>query len=369
MLKRMIAIGLCLSLLAFSTVAMAVEIDEVTTEIGQNYVRYPQLTGLTDEAVQRQINDDLVLRSDVSSHIVTLITLGQNPWTLQVDYEADLIGERIFSAVISAKGKLPKVRDGHAYTALSYDLTTGQRLALADLFTDVEAAVSRMEAIAEASLSEELNGYMAYSQLTPLPRDSFTLDETGITFWYPAEQFSLLSGYAGAVQFWYEELDGLWQESWVEALSAQEQKKRIETSVAEGALPHVDARMGQSIAELEESYRLLRVPDEFPGGRYFLFEDAAFRGVRVISNTLESDVVEGVQLLRGALHGLVIGQSTQADWRNVLGAPGETIDFSQNMAYDYGLPAGMSDVYHFGGNELRLHADETGTLCAIQLCK
>ena len=43
--------------------------------------------------------------------------------------------------------------------------------------------------------------------------------------------------------------------------------------------------------------------------------------------------------------------------------------FTENMAYDYNLPQGQSDLYHYGAYELRLHADTDGVLRAIQLCK
>ena len=45
------------------------------------------------------------------------------------------------------------------------------------------------------------------------------------------------------------------------------------------------------------------------------------------------------------------------------------MNVTENMAYDYNLPVGQYDVYHYGENELRLHADESGVLCAVQLCK
>ena len=374
MLKKLMTLLLGCLLLSGCALAESTEIriTEVSTEIGGHYVRYPQLEGMRDQAVQSRINDEIVLLSDVSNHLVTLITMGKNPWQLQVDHQSQILDGRIFSTVISAKGKIGTQRDGHAYTALTYDLAAGERLTLEDLFADADAAVAYMEEQAQATLSEELNGYLEYSDMTPLPRDSFTLDERGITFWYPAQQFSLLSGYAGAVQFWYEELDEYWRESPVEALTKAEQKKRIEQSVSEGALPNVPAVMGQPLHELTEAFRLLRTPDEFPGGRYFVLEDPAFRSILIISDALESDfsrsAVEGIQLRRGGLHGFRIGQTEQAIWREALGMPLETVAVTESMAYDYRLQPGSYDIYHFGAYELRLHADESGVLCAVQLC-
>lgn len=346
-------------------------VSEIKTEMGENYVIYPQLEGLEDEAVQRSINDQIVAASGVTEHLITLVSIGQTPWTLQVDGRAELWQDEVLSVLISARGKLSGERDGHRNTALCFRLSDGERLTLEDLFSDVEEAVARMEAIALESLSEELNGYLEFGELTPLPRDSFTLDERGITFWYPSDQFRLLSGYAGAIQFWYEELQGLWKCPQPEAMSAPEILSGIQKSVEAGALPKVPAEIGQPMKDLTEAYRLLREPDAFPGGRYYVLEDPAFRDVLIISDALDdgSSAVEGIQLKRGGLSGLLIGAANRTDWRRVLGDPDEEIPMTQSMAYDYNLPQGQCDVYHFGTNELRLYADESGVLRAIQLCK
>ena len=375
MMKKWLICLLCvlLSSCAFAQ-EIGAEITELRTQIGDNVVAYPQLAGMADAAVQQAINDDIVLSSGVTDHLITLVTLGQSSVGLKVDYSAAITDDGYFSVLISAKGsKVGGKRDGHAYSAMTYDLRTGARVTLSDLFIDEEAAAAYMEQIVQETLSDELNGYMEYSDLTPLPRDSFTLDEHGITFWYPTDQFQLLSGYSGACQFWYEELEGLWKNKTAEQLANAEIADAIAASVSEGTVPHVPVTMGQPMPEVTQAYRLLREPDEFPGGRYFVLEDPAFRSVLVISDALSGDdehaVVEGIQLKRGGLHGLMIGRTATDEWRDVLGNPEETIVFSENMAYDYNLPAGSYDIYHFGGNELRLHADESVVLCAIQICK
>jgi len=370
MLKKWMICLMALMLLWSATAAAEeITVEEIRTQIGSNYVSYPQLSGMADASLQQKINDDIVLSSGVANHMVTLATLSGSPWKLTVDYRVCLLDDRVFSAVISAMGKLPGQRDGHAYTALTYDLTTGERLTLADIFTNPDAAAAQMEAIAEKSLAEELNGYMEYADIVPLPADSFTLDGDSITFWYPFDQFSLLSGYSGACQFWYEELEGLWAEERL-PMTDDEIRASVAQTVADGRLPKVPAAMGESMQKVTEAYRLLRTPDEFPGGRYFVLEDPAFRQVLVISGMLEENaVVEGLQLKRGGLCGFVIGKTSQERWRQVLGQPEETIDMTENMAYDYNLPMGQYDVYHYGGNELRLYADLSGVLCAVQLCK
>lgn len=171
MRRKLLACGLTLLALGVLTLGAAqAQTTEIRTQIGENYVAYPQLEGMADEAVQQKINDDIVTASGVTNHLVTLVTLGQSPWGLQVDYEITLETDDAFSLVISAKGKMPNGREGQAYSALTYNLVTGERLTLEALFTDVDAAVSAMEKIAEESLAEELSGYLANSQITPLPR-------------------------------------------------------------------------------------------------------------------------------------------------------------------------------------------------------
>jgi len=378
MLKKGLLVWLTLMIALMAGCACAqTQVEEMRTEMGENHVIYPQLEGMTDAELQSAINDDIVLSSGVTNHLVTLVTLGQSGAKLQVDYSAYLLEDVLFSTVIQAQGsRVGGQRDGHAYAALTYDLTTGRRITLADLFTDVETAVAQMEQLAVDSLSEELSGYTEYSQLTPLPCDSFTLDEHGITFWYPSDQFQLLSGKSGACQFWYEELHGLWRTDGLPAqlwpnqnLSDAQRREQIMQSVQEGQLPHVPAQMGQPMAGLTGAYGLVRTPDAFPGGRYHVLEDPAFRSILVISDALEGDRVEGIQLKRGALHGLVIGAAVQKQWRSLLGEPDETVIMTENMAYDYNLPTGAYDVYTFEENELRLYADEEGVLCAIQLSK
>lgn len=376
MLRKTLLMLLAMMLFLFpaqaeETALQEITIQEVAAQLGENSVRYPQLNGMADEALQQKINDDIVLSSGVSNHMITLLTLtGQQ--TLTVDYDAWL-NDEIFSVVISAKGKLPQKRDGHSYTALTYDLATGERVTLDALFADVDAAVACMEEMALTTLSEELNGYLEYSDITPLPVESFTLNEDGITFWYPAEQFSLASGYSGACQFWYAELADYWLEQPAEEADDAERKAMIEKLAAEGRLPHVPVTLGDNMQEIADEYRLLRTPDEFPGGRYFIMEDPAFRSILLISDSIQWDyadsVLEGIQLRRGELGGLVIGQTARDGWQQLLGEPASVIVMTENMAYDYGLYEGVCDVYRFGENELRLYADAENTLRTIQLCK
>ena len=57
-----------------------------------------------------------------------------------------------------------------------------------------------------------------------------------------------------------------------------------------------------------------------------MLEAPAFREILVISDAIQSgygaSVVEGIQMRRGGLFGLMIGRAVRADWRAVLGEPG-----------------------------------------------
>ncbi|MEG2207714.1 MAG: hypothetical protein RR065_06375 [Clostridia bacterium] len=390
-MRKRIALGIWIVLLAAFLPVLAavgeagesaVSVREVRTEIGGNAIAYPQLQGMADEAVQQKINDDIVLSGDVTSHMITLTTLKDSSWGLQLRQES-FLAKDVFSTVLCARGKLPTGREGQAYTALSYDLQTGERLTLADLLTDVDGAVAWMEAEAQRTLGDELNDYLEHSNVAPLPVGSFYLDAEGICFYYPAEQFQLLSGDSGACRFFYEELarylrtDEAGIPARINALpktyTVAQQKASIQKAVEEGALAGVPVKLGEPLTGLVERFGLLRTPDEFPGGRYYLLEEPHFREVRVISDSMQSgyehSVVEGVQLLRGSFCGLQIGSSVRSEWVAALGEHGETIAFTEGMANDYALPVGQSDLYRFGAYELRLHADENGVLRCIQLGK
>ena len=345
--------------------------------MGENTVCYPQLSGLPTSSVQKKINDDVVLSGGIASLLVKLASGG----SLQAGHES-FLNEAIFSTLLTVESKQPGSRREQSETALTYALSDGERLTLNRLFSDPAEAVGRMEALAEESLGREMTEYMDNRAVAPLPTDAFTMDEWGVTFHYPADQLSFASGAAGAVQFFYEELDGLWlpDEDGIPAQmgllaaerSASEQKTAIAEAVTAGKLPMLPLTLGQPMTEIVEQYRLVRTPDAFPGGRYFLMEAPLFRDIYLISDDMQAgydhSVLRGVQLRRGSLYGLKVGTSLRTEWQASLGQPAEIIPLTESMAYDYQLAAGDCDVYRFGEHELRLYADENGVLICIQLC-
>ncbi len=359
--------------------AEVVALREERTVVGENQVVYPQLAGLDNAEIQQKINDDIVLRGDVTSSLLTLGTLREGGWGLKVGYDS-FLGNGVLSVTLSAKGQMKNGREGQENTALCYDLATGEPIRAADLFTDLAGAVAYMEEKATATLLEQFSGYLENSELTPLPIDNFALDADGITFYYPGSQFKLISGYSGGCQFYYEELarflnwDGvLGQMVKPQELPPAQAKAKIAEMVESGRLPHVPVKIGDKIPDIVEKYRLLREPDQFVGGKYYQMEAPVFRQVLVLSDSLEGGYdhsqVLGLQSFRADLFGIRAGETTREEWRAVLGQPDDTLVFDENLAYDYGIPQGESDFYTFGNYQLRLHMGQDGILHNIRVSK
>ena len=376
------------SQIAFATVALlpaemedAVTIAEVATEIGENFVRYPQLEGMGNTALQQAINDEIVTEASIIQRLVTLPTLQQGSAGLQVTYTAYLKNS-LLSVVISAKGMMENLRSGHQYTALAYDLRSGERLQLSDFFTDPDAAVAWMEDQL-AGYADDLSIYLEHADVTPLPVDSFSFDDSGITFYYLYQQFALLSEYSGAIQFQYGELQSFliresdFVPSLLDAVMPQysdaQIKENIEAAAADGTLPTVPAALNDSLTDLIIAYRLVRTPDQYPGGRYFQLEAPQFRQVLLMSDALtsgwESSVVEGILSTRMNLYGIQTGVTTQERYRQILGEPEPSVALDSSMASDYGLPEGTMDYYTVSGRQLMLYTDTNGVLYAVRLSK
>ena len=373
-----------LALLAFGAAALAesASVETVAVQAGESYVHYPKLTGMADEAIQGSVNDQLVEKADIASYLVTLSLLEPDGLGLTVDEQSTLHGD-LFSTVLSAKGRMSGGREGHVYTALAYDLQTGTQIAPEQLFTAPDEARAWMEERLTATYADELSGYLESGELTPLPMNNFSLDDDGVTFYYPASQFSLLSGYSGACEFHFDELyefldlseDSVLSRWGVkqDALTADEQRERITALLSTGTLPGAKARIGDSVAELVAQYRLLREPDQYPGGRYFQLESAPFRQILLLSDALQKgydqSVVAGIRSMRCNLFGLATGTATRQEWRDVLGTPESTVVFDEAKAYDYSLPACQADYYTIGEYQLCLFADADDLLYAVQLSK
>lgn len=375
-------------LLAFSVQAPAdasadnAKVTPVSAQNEYGSVTYPVLEGYENTAVQDAVNRAIFDKAQIQSHLETLNGLTDGGWGLNVTYR-DTLQNGILSVAVSAYGEMPSGRMGQTYSTVNYNLITGKPITVADLFSDEEGAFFLMEQKLEDEVQPQLSGYMENDTLTPIPRDNFFLTPDAVTFYYPQEQFSMLSGYSGGCTFSYYELKdylNLSEGSVLDTLGVgdfmditEETAARVKEAVAAGTLPGIGVKLGDSLMERLNEYRLLVEPDYYPGGRFFEVEAPELRGVWLLTDALtesyDHSMVLGIRADRINLYGIQTGITTIDEWRAALGAPQSTVELDEYTAEDYRLSAGTSDYYVFGENKLRLHAGEEGVLESVQLLK
>lgn len=346
-------------------------------ELADSSVRYPQLTGMADEALQQQLNDRILTAGDIENRLTRLALLMQSPVSMQVAYQAALSGD-VLSCVFSALGAVTDERPTHVWSALNVDLTDGSDITFNQLFTD-EAALRRdLEEYLDYGVGPELSAHLRNSELTPVP-EVFGLTETGLTLYYPMERLSTLSDRAGAVTIlWYELREHLRLEDGdilprIGArdmlVPAPDSGEKIRTAVEAGTLPGVPVTLGGSVQEATDTYRMLTDPDLYQDGRMFALEDAAFRQVWLLTDALtektwDKSVIKGLRADRFNLWGLYPGLDRQAV-EAMLGQPDTVLTLDADMADAYRLVPGESLYYNYTGVQLRLHFDAEGLLTSL----
>lgn len=342
-------------------------------------VHYPQLKGLDDAAVDA-VQQAIVETGGIGAYLDRLMLLGSSPIKLNVTYtlsERALTGQ-VLSVVFSADGPIEDTRATSRYTTVNLDLTDGHTLTFADLFTDENAARAFMENYLLDTVFPELSPHLSNSDLLPLP-EVFSVDEAGLTLYYPIRQLSTLSDKAGAIQLSWCELapylrlgDGtLLQRIGAQAMVTPGSRSLIEGSVHAGSLPGIPLVLGGSVQEAVARWSLLIDPDLYDSGRLLSLDGAPFRGVYLMTDRLtdsfDHSVIQGLRMDRGNLWGLCIGTTTKEQWRALLGEATHTVTLSAQEAEAQRLPSGESDYYEMGGHRLRLHANENGVLVSLML--
>lgn len=346
-------------------------------ELADSSVRYPQLTGMADEALQQQLNDRILTAGDIENRLTRLALLMQSPVSMQVAYQAALSGD-VLSCVFSALGAVTDERPTHVWSALNVDLTDGSDITFNQLFTDEEALRRDLEEYLDYGVGPELSAHLRNSELTPVP-EVFGLTETGLTLYYPMERLSTLSDRAGAVTIlWYELREHLRLEDGdiLPRIGARDMLvptpdsgEKIRTAVEAGTLPGVPVTLGGSVQEATDTYRMLTDPDLYQDGRMFALEDAAFRQVWLLTDALtektwDKSVIKGLRVDRFNLWGLYPGLDRQAV-EAMLGQPDTVLTLDADMADAYRLVPGESLYYNYTGVQLRLHFDAEGLLTSL----
>ena len=281
----------------------------------------------------------------------------------------------VASLVLRWNGTQPDGTAGSAVRALVLDRTTGEEIRLEQLFDDADAAIGAMERIIEDDVLPELSDYMEYSELLPMPRDAYAVDEYGLTVFYPDDSYRYFDEQSGAVQFAWHELAAYIGESSpvYEAAHAQGDMNVLADAAGDGRLPGpmTRAAVGQKLGEVLSAYTLLTDPDYTKDSRVYLFEEASLRGWAVeIPKYAETDEAEtpisAIRTTRADVCGLTVGKTTKAELTALLGEPLETRAYDADEAADRMLEAGESLFFALSGRILQAHVDENSVLqCLI----
>lgn len=385
MMKKSLLCVLCICCLLAGTGAMAEEaapalLDKGLT-LGGGSVAYPEVTGMADAALEQTVNDRLLASGDIENRLNRLALLISSPVGLKVSWQGGITGD-ILSVVYSAEGAVTDDRPTHVWNAVNLDLRTGADVTFADLFADESAARAAMEELLQYTIAPDMSAHLQNSELTPLP-EQFGIDAAGLTLYYPIAQLSTLSDRAGAVTLrWYELRNLLKTEdgSVLDRIGAQamitldkSSAQQIRDAAATGRLPGIPLTVGDPVQDAVDRLRLLADPDLYEDGRMLQLEGSACRGAYLLTDSLHEDfsqsVIQGVRADNINLFGLCTGETTQRQWRDVLGEPDATVTLDADKADAYRLPQGQSDYYQAGDFRLRLHADTEGTLVSISVTK
>lgn len=379
---------ICLLILALSlTPALAEEeaaapsLTRQGLALGEGWVYYPQVEGMTDEALLQTVNDALLQALDAQGLLTRLALTMQNPTPLRADYTA-FLAEDVLSVVMEVSGPLADERTAHQWRTVNIDLRTGQAIALDDLFTDAQAARAWLCDELEWELAPALSAHLRNNQLVPLP-EGFGLSDSGLTLYYGIDQLCTLGDRAGTVHIRWSRLRP-WLDASAEGLPGRvgalrmialdgESPERIRQAVADGSLPGIPAVLGEKVQTCIDRYGLLIDPDLYEDGRLFQLQDGAFRDAYLLSDRLsskwEESVVQGIRSDRLDLFGLCTGETRREAWLSLLGEPDATVTLDAERADSYRMVPGTSDYYQLGDVRLRLHADEEGVLTSIILTR
>lgn len=364
-------------LMLLSAACAEPQMERKGLELGEAHVYYLQVTGMEDAGLQDAVNAALLRHTGAETLLSRLPLTMHSPTPLRADYTWQLAGD-VLSVAVKAEGPVLNDRSTQVWYTANIDLRTGEAIAFDDLFLDADAARMAISDELEWELAPELSAHLRNSQLTPLP-ETFTLSATGLTLHYPLEQLSTLSDQAGTVNIqWCEMLEylKLQEGSLLDRIGARAMLTLDETSAGSirlaaesGQLPGIPAKLGGSVQEAVERYRLLIDPDLYENGRLMQLEDGAFRDVYLLTDSLTDSwahsVVQGIRADRINLHGLCTGMTAREEWQAVLGQPHATVEVDDAKADANRMQPGTSDYYNFDGVQLRLHANGEGVLVSL----
>ena len=380
-LRRLLAAALLMTGLVFLLPAQAEPVLAVRQEqAGNSYMAYPQLEGMDNTFIQDTINT--AVTASLSEHFNTLKVLASGvPGQLVVDSEAAILpsrdGHDVLSILLTAEGRMPQGRNGYSYLPLQFDLANGQALGADAIFQDKNAAAEWLLEDLNNHYADGLSNYLDLSGLSPFPIDRMLLFESGVTFYYPDNQMTLLSGKPAAIHYLYHEMKDILNLDTGSALvnlgtpetlmPNAKTAEKVSTFAAQGKLPGLPVHLGDQLDELINAYHLQYDAEGFPGGEKYQLEDDVFRGTTLLS--YDGATLNGLLSTRMNLGGLITGLSDREAVLAALGQPLMSLPLTVDAAAVYGLPEGSLDNYQYGENVLKLYYDSDSKLYAFWLEK
>ncbi|MDR1263642.1 MAG: hypothetical protein LBK46_09180 [Oscillospiraceae bacterium] len=258
------------------------------------------------------------------------------------------------------------------------DMTTGEPCAIADIFPDPEAAISAMESIVVIDMEENGNAYMENRDVTPLPLDRWEADAYGITVRYPADRLSTFSGRPGAYQFFWYELDGLYDPAFVDGVKTRAREslpidESEPSDMAEStlvSLPGIPVSLGDDLFRIAMLYGGGKESDFTADKQVYRLEDARFRGVTVLTSRddpVGMGLITEIRASRLDYNGLYAGVSDQQAVIDIMGEPSARELVDEDASYYALLPEGEILWYDVGGARLGMLVGEEGLLLVVVL--
>lgn len=286
--------------------------------------------------------------------------------------------DKLASLALLWDGMQPDGTQGVKPYTLSLDLTTGMPIAFDALFDDPDAAAAAMEAIIERDYLEEMNVYVEEADLLPLPRESFSFDETGLTVYYGDDRYRTYDGNGGYVTFyWYEIAAYIGEESPVYALSRPQEADAQAIRYADGYFGGYRLLgLYEPLGKAMLAYNLTDEPDYTADSILYPLSAPQLRGMSVeipkYAETEEEETpISAVRHSRISWHGLTTGETLREQIVELLGEPEATILYDEDDASDMMLEPGESLLYSCesscGSMVLEAHLDGDGVLSCIIL--
>lgn len=282
---------------------------------------------------------------------------------------------RIASMGLLWKGEQADGTEGCSAAGLTVSLETGMEIYLDELLTDYDSAIAAMEAIIEEDVLFGMSDYMEYADLLPMPQDSYSLDERGLTVYWPEDRYRYFDGTSGSVTFyWHELADYIAEESPVYALAHPDvpyDPSVIESQCMSGEMTSIVAlELGELQGSIARRYPLAD-PDYTTDALVYPLERERGFAVEIpkYAETDEEETpVSAIRASRISLAGLLTtGKTTETDAMKLLGNPAREIAYDEDSAFDAMLEPGRSLCYEISGRVLQLHFDESGLLSCVIL--